>query len=280
MEFLTPKQQVVIGTLFSLFEAMCQVNTALYFRYISQNYFWYAFAGLVFSSLSAIGTMIFVDESLLFLLKTNRIEEANEGLERMLRVSGVRQETLDDSRSTASSFSIRSAHTLHHSLLKPKTMFKKYEMPPSNKESIWSQVDRKVIFNLVVMTFIWCAVGFGFFLVNFQLKYLPGSIYTNCLASGASGFCAILIGGFVYKKLGLKPALQMSFLISLIGAILILSLDTPTLMPVFTVLANFGMASGFTILFVSNVDLYPTLFTATALGIGQGFSNFAIIFAP
>lgn len=131
MEFLTPKQQVVIGTLFSLLEALCQINTALYFKFISQNYFWYALTGLVFSLVSVLGTLIFVDESLLFLLKTNKIVEANKGLERMQRINKENQEVLDDTRSDT--LSIRSSHTLHYSLLKPKTMFKKYEIPPSDR---------------------------------------------------------------------------------------------------------------------------------------------------
>jgi len=51
-------------------------------------------------------------------------------------------------------------------------------------------------------------------------------------------------------------------------------------MPYFVVLAKFGIASGFVILYVSTVDVFPTLFCATALGFCNFFARILTIMAP
>lgn len=40
----------------------------------------------------------------------------------------------------------------------------------------------------------WGAVCFGFFLLNFFIKYLPGDIYINSIVSGLAAFFMLLEG--------------------------------------------------------------------------------------
>jgi hypothetical protein len=83
---------------------------------------------------------------------------------------------------------------------------------------------RTVFFNLIVMSYMWAAVSFCYYMVGFQLKYLPGDIYNNGLASSLSELLAYATSGIVYKYLKTRISFALSFLVGLSGGLLILFL--------------------------------------------------------
>ena len=102
------------------------------------------------------------------------------------------------------------------------------------------------------------------------------------MASSGSELLAYILGGILYKKVGIRLEFTISFLISVLGGLMILFWGTnnPQLMPIFVTLAKFGISSGFVIVYVSTVDVFPTLFCATALGFCNFFARVATILAP
>ena len=48
------------------------------------------------------------------------------------------------------------------------------------------------------MISMWVTVGFSFYMVKFQLKYLPGNIYTNSVFSSAAEIGGIIGAGVLY----------------------------------------------------------------------------------
>jgi hypothetical protein len=62
--------------------------------------------------------------------------------------------------------------------------------------------------------------------------------------------------------------------------ILFLGVDDVKWVPVFITLAKGGIAANFTIVYIASAEIYPTLFSATALGINNFFARFITIFAP
>lgn len=126
--------------------------------------------------------------------------------------------------------------------------------------------------NLAVMAYMWAACSFCFYMIIFYLKYLPGNIYNNSLSSGVADCIAVLIGGWLYSRIGIKKSFSLLFTISTIGGFIIIFLgDSATLlMPLFVVICKFGITGGFVIVYCSTVDMFPTLFCSTALG----FCNF------
>ena len=141
---------------------------------------------------------------------------------------------------------------------------------------------RDIQVNLLVMTYMWGTVSFTYYLISFQLKYLPGDVYNNSMASSGSELLAYILGGILYNKIGIRLAFCFSYLISVVGGVMILFWGTnnPQLMPIFVTLAKFGISSGFVIVYVSTVDVFPTLFCATALGFCNFFARVATILAP
>jgi len=131
-------------------------------------------------------------------------------------------------------------------------------------------------------------------MVGFLLKYFPGSIYVNGSISALSEVTATLSAGYFYAKVGVKKAFVISFAISALGGCGILWYkistdfysggDDPSieswLFPFLVLFAKFGISSAFCICFLCNLDLFPVLFAATALGFCNFPARLATIFSP
>ena len=103
------------------------------------------------------------------------------------------------------------------------------------------------------------------------------------MASGGSELVAILTSGVLYSKLGLKKSFSLLFAVSCAGGCCILFLGEQTegiLLPIFVVFTKFGIAGAFVLLYSSTVEMFPTLFSATALGFCNFFARIITIFAP
>jgi hypothetical protein len=140
-----------------------------------------------------------------------------------------------------------------------------------------------ILINLVIMSYMWACCSFTYYMIAFQLKYLPGNIYNNNLSSTVSEFGAIILSGFMYKKLGLKLSFTILLSISVVGGLLIIffgSDDSKVWMPIFVLFAKFGISGGFNLSYCSTVYVFPTLFCATALGMCNFFARLLTIFAP
>lgn len=53
-----------------------------------------------------------------------------------------------------------------------------------------------------------------------------------------------------------------------------------SMMPFYVILAKFGVSSGYCIVYAATMDLFPTLFTATAFGICNFIACIMTILAP
>lgn len=131
------------------------------------------------------------------------------------------------------------------------------------------------------MTYMWATCSFNYYMINLYVKYLPGDIYINCLAGALAELVANASGGLFYAKMGMKPSITFLFAISAIGGFCILFLgeENKFWMPFFVVVAKFGLSGVISILYVCNVDLFPTLFCSTAIGICNFTSRFLTIFS-
>jgi len=58
--------------------------------------------------------------------------------------------------------------------------------------------------NLILLTTIWVVVTFNFYMINLQVKYLPGDFENNMLAMYASDIPAGIFAGFMVRQ-GFSP---------------------------------------------------------------------------
>ena len=80
----------------------------------------------------------------------------------------------------------------------------------------------------------------------------------------------------------MRTSFVIGFLIGLLGSMLIVLCgnDSTSLMPVFVLLAKFGISINSVIMHIATVKLFPTLFCGTAFGIVGTFKSSLTILAP
>lgn len=132
------------------------------------------------------------------------------------------------------------------------------------------------------MCYMWSSVSFCYYMIIFLLKYIPGNVYINSMSSALSEMVANIIAGFLYKYLRVKLSFIVCFSVALVGGALILFLgvDDVNWIPVFILFAKGGIAANFVIVYIATAEMFPTLFTATAMGICNFFARFLTIMAP
>lgn len=124
---------------------------------------------------------------------------------------------------------------------------------------------------------------FSFFGMNFQMKNVEGNMFDNMMASQLSEIAADFLSGIIFYCVGAKKSFQLSFLVGLIGHILLIQasqLGDHRHMPLFISVAKFGISSAFNICYIASVQLIPTLFAASVFGFCNVMSRSVTAFAP
>ena len=120
------------------------------------------------------------------------------------------------------------------------------------------------------MSLLWLSSSFGYYLI-LTLVNTFDKVYVTAFTSSASEITAYIVSGLFYERVGVKFSLILSFAISTVGGILILTWglehQSSTLFFIFFLLAKFGITCTLNIEFMANQFFFPTLFAATALGI-------------
>ena len=133
------------------------------------------------------------------------------------------------------------------------------------------------------MTLTWQALGFAYTLVSFELKYLPGDIYSNSYTSAIAEIIAKLGAGFILMRVGFKPLFVLAFLISFMGAFNLLQTgsDTdPMVASVLVMMTKFGVSMGWVAAILLTIELFPSSLVATAYGICNVLNKLVSMIAP
>ena len=57
---------------------------------------------------------------------------------------------------------------------------------------------RRHLINLIILTVVWIASAFNYFLINFRMKYIEGNIFVNTSVASSSEIVAYILGGIAY----------------------------------------------------------------------------------
>jgi hypothetical protein len=130
----------------------------------------------------------------------------------------------------------------------------------------------------------WVSVVSSFYTIQFNLKYLPGNIYTNTYMMYIAAVTGSLSAGYLLKHISLKRMLISCNLTMCIGVLLILGFgfehESEWLLPFLLLLSIFGCSQGFNTIYQGNNRLFPTLFTATSIGICNLIARGVTIASP
>lgn len=111
---------------------------------------------------------------------------------------------------------------------------------------------RRHYINLIILVILWMASSFNFYLINFQMKYIKGNVLVNMMVSALSELPAVILGGLLYQKIGIKITLVCCFTMAIIGSVSLLLNDNDDLIPIFILLAKGGVSGTFNICYLAN----------------------------
>ena len=284
-EFLTPDQQVVFSTVCMFFDCTVFLQFTIYYWLVTNNYIWLTSFGAILTIVGTLGAYFFMPESPLWLLTTNQHDKAHESIKKILDFNGVphskediQRELEQDEFNECKSGRPSNQQESDDELISRESSNTKLTNN-SLASSISVSAETEIFFylrnwdirvNLGVMSYVWSAYSFSVYLLYGQLKYLPGNIYHNAIAVASAQLTACVVAGLITKRTGLKCAMSFMFACSLAGGLLILlseKISEKNLMPLFVLLTKFGITGLGVIAYTSSVQLFPTLFSGTAIGI-------------
>ncbi|CDW88684.1 solute carrier family member 5 [Stylonychia lemnae] len=217
----------------------------LYFLFVSKHWLDIQIFGCVINFLIAF-SINFLPESPKYLISKQQYEDARDSLRVIARINRYK-----------GSLNLRFDKEVLDELSNQSTM---------NTLSGKEQID---------------CTSLGFFLINFQLKYLKGDFFVNIIVAQITDISGCIISGIFYQKLGIRIALVSCFLVSFSGGIFFLIFpNAVSMIPFFILLAKFGVSASFSICFLVNSTIFPTIFAGTAFGICNIFAKLVTIISP
>lgn len=141
---------------------------------------------------------------------------------------------------------------------------------------------RRNFVNLLLMLYIWIAATFGFYLISFQMKYLPGNIFLNGIVSSTADVPMSVVGGLLYNRYGVSKTMPLFFTMALIGSLCLIffggySNISDSLM---VMLTKVGIATPLFLCYLTNSSIFPAIYAGTAFGVCNLGSKIIAIFAP
>jgi hypothetical protein len=135
--------------------------------------------------------------------------------------------------------------------------------------------------NFLIMTAVWAFTSMSYYVINFYLKYLEGSIFVNVYVSAVAEVSSVLLAGFFCLTFGLQKALLISYIIGFIGAVMIIFFEEILVdfVPVFVLFAKFGVGSAFGLIYVANF-IFPTKYASQTLGYCNTIARLFTILSP
>lgn len=108
--------------------------------------------------------------------------------------------------------------------------------------------------NFVGLILMMSVTSFSYYMINFQVKRVPGGIVESTTSSQAAELIAVICSGFLYHFCGAKWGLVMCYSVSLLGSVfMILYWNNIPYLQVFLFAAKFGVSAAFNIIFVAAV---------------------------
>ena len=125
-------------------------------------------------------------------------------------------------------------------------------------------------------------VSFCYYMVSFLLKYFPGSVYVNTYSSSCSELASYCVASVIFAKLGVRPTFMIGYAIACIGGLLIIFVGDAHInyMPIFVILAKFGLCINFVLVYTATSMCFPSEFVGTAFGLCNFISRAVSIGAP
>eukprot|EP00347_Sterkiella_histriomuscorum_P000203 403376785 len=288
-ELMPKKFKTISGTVNYVIYGLVPLWIVLYFLYISNNWIYLHIFGVAVLILIAIGTLV-MPESPQYYLSKRQYDKARKELTYIARFNRIKnhQEIFENSKFQQEIDQQNSFQQISSNTCESTQILEEAQYNGSLRDIIKV---RSNFINLIAMTFLWTSTSFTYYLINFQLKYLSGDIFSNAIASALSEAPAYIAQGYTYSRLGIKKSFYLYLGIAMIGSIGIFTfsnkeemLDQNSInqyvLPIMILLAKAGVSAAFNVCYFATSNIFPTIYSGTAMGICNFFAKSLTMMSP
>jgi MFS-type transporter involved in bile tolerance (Atg22 family) len=136
------------------------------------------------------------------------------------------------------------------------------------------------------MNVVWSATSFGYYMISYYLKYIPGDIYTNvCLSSIAEIFSSFF-SAELCRRVGNQKTLILSFLMSGIFSFIMIfvseyrNMQDSIVMVILVILIKLGLSSSQNVTALITAEYFPVENSSSVFGFCNIAARFTTIMAP
>jgi hypothetical protein len=140
----------------------------------------------------------------------------------------------------------------------------------------------QVRLNLILMTWVWISTQIDYFVINFNLKHMEGSVFLNFSLAGLAEILAHIFVGVTFNKMGPRATLMVGYTLTAFGSIPMIWQDRfgDGLIALFVIVAKFGISMSTCCSYVSTPILFPVHIASTAFGITNFVGRLFGMLAP
>ena len=296
---LVPKDwKTLVGTCFHCANSSTLIFSAVYFWFLSRDSQYLLLFGVFANAICCIG-ILFIPESPLYLLSAKDYDKARESLNRIGRINGYSvvvkemfEEEFEEIEEKAlekmarykkkRGIILEDGKQLDHNQLmldiaRPNPPVDEAHLTGSFKELF---LIRKLYLNLLIMSVIMIASQFNYYLINFNIKYLPGNLFMNQIITGISEISFFAFSYSMYQKLGLKRSFILGFMFAVAGSVPLIFIREGDAIPAMILLARVGIAYTINISYLAFAFLFPPILSQTVFGFAKTVGRSATILAP
>lgn len=111
-----------------------------------------------------------------------------------------------------------------------------------------------LFFNLLFFGILWTTAFFDYYMLSFVIKYIPGNMHVNNIASGSAELLSLFFPLFYLERFGIKLALLMALVCQILGGLFIMMTEQGMINAVFVLCAKAGAS-----ITMNVCQLYPSL---------------------
>jgi MFS family permease len=138
--------------------------------------------------------------------------------------------------------------------------------------------------NLIIFVYCFVTASFNYYLITFNMKYIPGDVFINTVVSSLAEAVATFLSAPLQKMMGPRNSLTVMFaLCGISGVFLAIAESNESWVkeiPPIILFAKFGISAAFAFLYMSTAYYFDSKFMGTIFGICNLVCRAATILSP
>lgn len=138
--------------------------------------------------------------------------------------------------------------------------------------------------NLLIFIYLFVAASFDYYLITFNMKYIPGNVFVNTIVSSLAEAISTYLAGALRAAMGPRYSLTISFALCCIASILLAIAESRKDwiqdIPPIILAAKFGISAAFGLLYMCTSHFFDSKFMGTVFGICNVIARSFTILAP